>query len=125
MGLACARTAGAASGAVASATPPAAACLSSVRRSTPLQFLLALVIVVLPEIRSFLTRFRDDASALVRTSAGSVDCQRSSGRGIAVSTLSDAARWVPRRQWEPALKAGASLATLEGSPYRLPPAGTR
>src|SRR5215813_3849871 len=57
MGVACARTAGAVTGAAASATPPAAACLSSERRSTPLRFSLVLVIVVLPKVRSFLARF--------------------------------------------------------------------
>jgi len=48
----------------------------------------------------------------------------SSGRGTAVSTASGAS--LAPHKWEPARCSDlATLATLQASPYRLPPSGTR
>src|SRR5215467_4773301 len=124
MGLACARTAGAATGAAASATPPAAACLSNVRRSTPRQFLFVLVIVVLPKFRSFLARFRDDGVRPRIFGRQSTLLNAGDLRG----GVSQCQRCLTRRAGPaPAMPSNrrVSLARVEASPYRLPSPGTR
>src|SRR5687767_4901230 len=120
MGLAWACSAGAKTVPVVSAAPPATEYFSSVRRSMRL-CVGRLVILVLPEPSACLV-LRSAAAPCPDT--GRRSAVRDLRGGVPQCQRHPPHRW-PRTSGSLPAAPLATLATLQASPYRLPPSGTR